>query len=180
MTRSPRITPGRFKDLGPINWAITRVVAKVGRVDDAHLFSTLARTGLQFTGWLHYSSTLMPGGKLSRLDTELTILRVAHLRTCDYEMDHHIRISRHVGVTREMLEQVRQGPTDPAWSDRHRALLTAVDQLVQTKDLDDVGWKALAEHYTERELVEFCLIVTQYDGLATTIGVLGIERDFDR
>lgn len=154
------------------------MLSKGARVDDAHLFSTLGRTGISFTGWLHYSSTLMPGGKLSRHDTELTILRVAHLRDCAYEMDHHKRIGRGAGVTKAILEQVRTGPSDPAWSDTHRALLTAVDQLVQTKDLDDDTWAALAEHYSERQLVEFCLLVAQYDGLATTIGVLGIERDF--
>ncbi len=27
-------------------------------------------------------------------------------------------------------------------------------------------------------MIEFCLLVTQYDGLATTIGTLRIERDF--
>lgn len=130
-----------------------------------------------FSGWLYYSANLMPGGKLSRLDTELSILRVAHLRESEYEMDHHIRLGRRAGVTRELLEQVKRGPSDPTWSDAHRAMLTAVDQLVQTKDLDDATWATLAHHFSERQLVEFCLLISQYDGLATTIGVLGIQRD---
>lgn len=178
MTRSPRIPPGTFKDLGPINWALARLLSKGARVDDAHLFSTLGRTGVSFRGWLHFSSTLMPWGKLSRHDTELTILRVATLRDCAYETDHHKRIGRRAGITKAIYEQVRTGPSDPAWSDTHRALLTAVDELVQTKDLTDETWSALSEHYSDRELIEFCLLVAQYDGLATTIGVLGIERDF--
>ena len=41
----------------------------------------------------------MPGGKLPRADTELVILRVAHLTECDYEWDHHERIGRRAGLS---------------------------------------------------------------------------------
>lgn len=47
-----------------------------------------------------------------------------------------------------------------------------------TKNLSDETWASLAQFYDDRRLIEFCLLVTQYDALATTIGVLRIERDF--
>lgn len=103
---NPRIPPGRFKDLGPINWGIWRVLSKAAGAPDAHLFSTLGRTGGLFRGWLHYSGSLMPGGKISRHDTELIILRVAHLRDCGYEMDHHIRLGRKAGIDAEELARI--------------------------------------------------------------------------
>jgi len=173
-----RIQPGRLKELGPVNWVLWRILSKGAGAADAHLFSTLGRTGGLFRGWLHYSGKLMPGGKLSRYESELVILRVAHLRTCGYEMDHHIRLGRRAGVTADILERVLAGPTVDGWTDRDRALLAAVDELVGTKDLSDGTWKALAEHYDERRLIEVCLLVAQYDGLATTIGTLRIQRDF--
>lgn len=175
---APRIRPGRLKELGPVNWALWRVLSKGAGAADAHLFSTLGRTGGLFRGWLHFSGKLMPGGKLTRYESELVILRVAHLRGCRYEMDHHIRLGRRAGVTADILERVLAGPGEPGWSDRDRVLLTAVDELVTTKDLGDATWTALAAHYDERRLIEFCLLVAQYDGLATTIGTLRIERDF--
>lgn len=174
----PRIEPGRFKELGPINWVLWRALSIGMGADDAHLFSTLGRSGGLFRGWLHFSGRLMPGGALSRYETELVILRVAQLRDCDYEMDHHVRLGRRAGVTKEILQQVVAGPTAAGLSDRDRTLLTAVDELVTTKDLGDATWSALAEHYDERRLIEFCLLVAQYDGLATTIGTLRIQRDF--
>ena len=134
---NPRIPPGRFKDLGPINWGIWRVLSKAAGAPDAHLFSTLGRTGGLFRGWLHYSGSLMPGGKISRHDTELIILRVAHLRDCGYEMDHHIRLGRKAGIDAEELARIIEGPGASELSPRHRAILTAVDELVTTKDVTD-------------------------------------------
>lgn len=176
----PRIAPGGFRELGPLNWALCRVISLGAGTPDAHLFSTLGRTKGLFRGWLHFSAKLMPGGKLPRHETELAILRIAHLRSCAYEMDHHIRLGRRAGVTPEILERVLAGPTAPGWNDTHRALLTVVDQLVDTKAVDDKAWAELAQHYDERKLIEIVLLIAQYDGLATTIGALGIQRDAHR
>ncbi|WP_225726189.1 MULTISPECIES: carboxymuconolactone decarboxylase family protein [unclassified Nocardia] len=176
-TRQPRIAPGRLRELGPINWAVWQVLSRAIGTDDAHLFSTLGRTGGLFRGWLHFSGRLMPGGKLPRHESELVIIRVAHLRECAYEMDHHIRLGKRAGITEEILERLRTGPSAPEWSAKHRALLTAVDQLVGTRDIDDATWAELAAHYDERMLIEIVLLINQYEGLASTITALRIERD---
>ncbi|MFI9510782.1 carboxymuconolactone decarboxylase family protein [Nocardia sp. NPDC052566] len=173
----PRVSPGRFRELGPINWVVWQVLSRAAGTDDAHLFSTLGRTKGLFRGWLHYSGKLMPGGRLPRHESELVILRVAHLRDCAYETDHHIRLGKRAGVTSEILERLRTGPSAPGWSDKHRALLGAVDQLVRTRDIDDDAWAALAAHYDERTLIEIVLLVNQYEGLAATITTLRIEQD---
>ncbi|WP_227999278.1 carboxymuconolactone decarboxylase family protein [Nocardia australiensis] len=173
----PRISPGRFRELGPINWVVWQVLSRAAGTDDAHLFSTLGRTRGLFRGWLHFSGRLMPGGRLPRHESELVILRVAHLRDCEYEMDHHIRLGKRAGVTTEILDRVRSGPTAPDWSAKHRALLTAVDQLVGTRDIDDTAWTALTAHYDERSLIEIVLLANQYEGLASTITALRIQRD---
>lgn len=175
---TPRIPPGRFKELGPINWTVWRVLSMASRTPDAHLFSTLGRTGGLFRGWLHYSGKLMPGGRLSRFESELVIIRVAHLRGCGYEMDHHERLGRRAGVTPAILDRILEGPGAPEWNDKQRALLTAVDELVTTKELGDGTWSALTAHYDDRRMIEIVLLVTQYDGLATTIGTLRLDRDF--
>lgn len=174
---SPRVAPGGLRELGPLNWLVWRVLSRAAGTPDAHLFSTLGRTRGLFIGWLHYSGKLMPGGRLPRHDSELVILRIAHLRGCGYEWDHHVRLGRKVGLTPEILEQVKQGPTAPEWSDHHRALMTAVDQLIHNRTVDNEQWDLLAKEYDERRMIEFTLLVAQYDGLATTIGVLGIPRD---
>src|SRR5262249_4809353 len=155
--------------LGPINWALCRVISRATGVPDAHLFSTLGRQRALFRAWMFFASRMMPGGTISRHETELVILRVAHLRQCHYELDHHIRVGRRAGVGPELVERIFAGPGAEGWSDRHRALLSAVDALLQTRNIDDPGWDALRSHYREEQLVELCLLVGHYDMLATTI-----------
>ncbi|MFE3960411.1 carboxymuconolactone decarboxylase family protein [Nocardia sp. NPDC059091] len=177
VSTKPRIAPGRLRELGPVNWVVWQALSRAAGTEDAHLFSTLGRTGGLFRGWLHFSGRLMPGGKLRRYESELVILRVAHLRQCEYETDHHIRLGRRAGVTAEILDRLREGPAAAGWSAEERALLTAVDQLVTTRDLDDATWQSLADHYDERRLIEIVLLTNQYEGLASTITALRIQTD---
>ena len=58
---------------------------------------TLGRHRPLFRGWLRFAGRLMPGGKLPRRETEMVILRVAHLRQCAYEFEHHARLARRAG-----------------------------------------------------------------------------------
>lgn len=174
----PRIAPGSLRELGLFNWVVCRVLSRAAGTRDAHLFSTLARQRPLFRAWLRFSAQMMPGGTLGRRDTELVILRVAHLRQCRYEQDHHERLGRRAGLDAEALARVAVGPGASGWSERHRALLGAVDALVHTRDIADEAWSALRGHYTEAQLIELCLLVGQYEALATTIATLRIERDF--
>lgn len=161
-----------------MNWVVNRIVAKGMGVDQGRIFATLGRTGGLFRGWLFYSSKLMPFGKLSRKDTEMVILRVAHLRECQYELDHHIRLGKRAGIDADLRALIFAGPESSGLTPAQRALLTAADELVTTKALSDENWAALTAHFDERRLIEFVLLVTQYDGLATTIGTLRVQRDF--
>ncbi|TDP42889.1 carboxymuconolactone decarboxylase family protein [Nocardia ignorata] len=176
-TPLPRISPGRLGELGPINWVVWQVLSRAAGTADAHLFSTLGRTRGLFRGWLHFSGKLMPGGRLPRAEAELVILRVAHLRDCGYEADHHRRLGRKAGLTAVEVDRVAAGPEAEGWTPRQRALLTATDRLVTTREIDDAAWAELAAHYDERLLIEIVLLVNQYEGLASTITTLRIERD---
>ena len=51
----------------------------------------------------------MPGGTLPRRETELVIIRVAHLAGCDYEREHHLRLGRRAGVTDEDVLRLDRG-----------------------------------------------------------------------
>lgn len=176
---TPRIEPGGFRELGLINWTFSRVASRVIGVPDAHIFSTLGRARGLFRGWLHFSAMMMPFGRISRHETELVILRVAHLRECQYELDHHTRLGARAGVTPEIARRVCDGPEAQGWRPNEQALLAAVDQLVLTKDIDDEAWRTVGAYYDRRQQLELVLLIGQYDSLATTLGVLRVQRDFE-
>lgn len=173
---TPRIEPGGLRELGLFNWVFARGASKVQGVDDAHIFSTLGRSKGLFRGWLYYSSRMMPFGKLSRKDTEMIIIRVAHLRSCDYEMDHHRKLGKRAGIDESTMGRILEGP-DAGWGDRERSLLLAVDEMVQDRDISDPTWAGLARHLDEPKQISLVLLVSQYDSLATTLGVLRVQRD---
>ena len=156
------------------------MAGRVGGTGPPNLFLTLGRHRKLFRGWLRFAGRLMPGGTLPRRETELVILRVAHLRSCRYEFDHHVHLGRRAGVKRADVARVTEGPGAEGWSIRERALLTAVDRLHHDRDLDDATWDALRGHLDERRAIELCMLVGHYEMLATTIAALRIQPDRPR
>ncbi len=176
-----RIPPGDFRRLGPINWVIAKVSARVVRAPQMHLFATLGQHRLLFLCWAIYGTRLMRG-RLPAADSELVILRVAHLRECEYELQHHRPMARRVGLDAEAQAAIFAWPEtlDPVQARltvRQQALLAATDEFVKDRTVTDITWQQLAVHLDHRELIEFCLLASQYDGLAATISTLKIPLD---
>jgi AhpD family alkylhydroperoxidase len=174
---SARIAPGGRSDVGLLGWIVSSVAGMVAGTEPPNLFLTLGRHRRLFRGWLHFAGRLMPGGVLPRRETELAILRVAHLASCRYEFDHHVRLGRRAGLGQADFDRVVQGLEAPGWTDRERALLTAVDRMHADRDLDDPSWESLRAHLDEREAIELCLLAGHYEMLATTIATLRIQPD---
>ena len=177
---APRIAPGGRADVGPVTWTLARVAGRATGTRPPHLFLTLGRHRRLFRGWLRFAGRLMPRGRLPRRDTELVILRVAHLRGCAYEWEHHVRIGRRAGIGPADLARVAEGPAAAGWSARERAILAAVDELHVTGDLGDAAWDALRGHLDDRDLIELVLLAGHYELLATAITTLRIQPDRPR
>jgi AhpD family alkylhydroperoxidase len=174
----PRIPPGGRGELGPVTLAFSRLAGRAMRTErPPNLFTTLGRHGGLFWGWLMFAGRLMPGGKLPRRETELVILRVAHLRGCAYEFDHHVRLGRRAGVGVDDVARVIEGPAAEGWGERERAILTAVDELHERRDIGDEQWAELSRHLSPKLMIELTMLVGHYEMLATTIQTLRIETD---
>ena len=177
---APRIAPGGRAEVGRLTWTLARVAGRATGTRPPHLFLTLGRHRRLFRGWLRFAGRLMPRGRLPRRDTELVILRVAHLRGCAYEWEHHVRIGRRAGIGPADLARVADGPGAAGWSARERAILAAVDELHATGDLGDAAWDPLRGHLDDRDLIELVLLAGHYELLATAITTLRIQPDRPR
>ena len=172
-----RIEPGGRRELGLPMWTFTRIAGRVSGTEPMKLFRTMGRHRGLFRAWLWFGGRLMPGGKLPRRETELVILRVAHLRSCEYEREHHVRMGRRVGLDDADLARVQEGPSASGWSPREAAVLTAVDEIDERGDVSDAAWSALSEHLKPKELIELVMLAAHYEMLASFIGTLRIEPD---
>lgn len=179
MTKA-RIAPGGRREVGLGTWLLSHGAGLAAGTAPPNLFLTLGRHRRLFRGWLRFAGRLMPGGRLPRRETELVILRVAHLRGCAYEFDHHVHLGRRAGVDDHDVADVVEGPTAPAWSARERAILAVVDALHHEGDVDDDTWAAMRAHLSERDAIELCLLAGHYEMLATTITALRIEPEARR
>ncbi len=141
------------------------------------LFTTLARHRRLFRPWLRFAGGLMPGGTLPRDESELVILRVAHLTGCAYEWHHHERLGARAGLATEEIARVRVGAEAPEWTPRRKLLLAAVDELHRDGRIGDELWERLSAQWSATELIELCLLTGHYIMLAMTINSLGIQLD---
>jgi AhpD family alkylhydroperoxidase len=158
---------------------MAKVAARRMRVPEMHLFTILGQRQLLFWTWSVYGGRLLRG-RLPAIDTELVILRVAHLRACEYELQHHRRMARKQGLDAEMQAAIFAWPDVEAadqLSERQRALLAATDEFVKDRTITDGTWQQLTAHLDRRQLIEFCLLTSQYDGLAATMSALDIPLD---
>ncbi|OSC42640.1 carboxymuconolactone decarboxylase family protein [Mycobacterium decipiens] len=181
-----RLPSGQLRQLGPVNWVLAKLGARAVRAPEMHLFTTLGHRQVLFWVWLIYGGLLLRG-RLPRVDTELVILRVAHLRACEYELQHHRRMARRAGLDAQTQATIFAWPEVPGGdgprrvlSARQQALLSATDDLIKERSIADDTWQRLASHLNRRQLIEFCMLATQYDGLAATITALEIPLDNPR
>ena len=148
------------------------------RLPRVHLFTTLGQHKRLFWSWLPLGAMLLGLGKLRRRDTELVILRVGHLRGCEYELQQHRRIALRRGIDTELQAKIFEGPGADGLSDRDAALLTATDEIIETRTISPQTWQWLSRHLERTQLIEFVTLAGQYDALAATISALQIPLDF--
>jgi alkylhydroperoxidase family enzyme len=172
---APRIPPARPRELRPLARILARVAARVTGTGPPNIFTTLGRHPRLFRAWLRYSAHLMPFGRLPRSDTELVILRVAWRCRSAYEWHQHVPLALRMGLTPDEIAGVVEEVPGHAFTERQQTLLAASDEVLDHRRLSDATWSAVQATLGGRETLELCLLIGNYQGLASTIGGLGIQ-----
>jgi 4-carboxymuconolactone decarboxylase len=148
-----------------------------GRLGDNNIFSTFARHGALLRAWLPFGGFLLGGGVLPARERELLILRTGYNCRSPYEWGQHVRISEGLGIDREEILRVAEGPDADGWSQADAALLRAADELHEHSKISDGTWAQLAESHDERYLIELTMLVGHYHLVAFTLNSLEVELD---
>ena len=171
---APRIAPAHPHELGPLARIVSEVAGRVTGTGPPNLFTTLGQHPRLFRAWLRYSARLMPFGRLPRSDTELVILRVAWQCRSPYEWHQHVPIALRLGLTPDQVAGVADSLAG-GFTERQRMLLAVTDEMLSRRGVSDATWRAVHSTLSEREAIELCLLIGNYQGLATAIGGLGIQ-----
>ena len=131
----------------------------------------LTKEFLRFNVHLLFNSTLPP-----RL-RELAILRVAHRTDSPYEWAQHVKMGLREGLTDGDIADVQRGH---AADEFDRAVLAAVDELLDTYELSDATWSALGERFDKRQRMDFVFTVGCYVTVSMALKTFGVELEQER
>lgn len=130
------------------------------------VFGVMLRDPGLFRCQMDMGVQLLGKGSISKRERELAILRTGWLCRAPYEWGEHVDIAKRYGVTGEEIERVTIGSTAPGWNDHDRAILKAVEELLDDRMISDATWNELAKSWDERQLMEFPVLVGQYFTIA--------------
>lgn len=174
----PRIPAARPRELRPLARTVAELSGRITGSGPPNIFTTLGQHPHLFRAWLYYSAHLMPFGRLPRPDTELVILRVAWRCRSVYEWRQHVPLALRIGLGAEQIETIAGDDATNGFTDRQRALLAVSDDLLAQRAMSESTWRDARANLTDRELIEACLLVGHYQGLASAIGGLAIEPEW--
>ena len=126
------------------------------------LFRTMARNPRVFGKM--FAGGLLDKGSLSLRQREVVIDRTTARLGAEYEWGVHIAFfAEKVGFDAERIAATVHGPAEsPCWSADERALLAAVDDLVDRRTIGDERWDELAAHFDEAQIIEVIALVGYY------------------
>lgn len=176
-TSPPRISPARPHQLKPLARIVATLTGRLTGGGLPNIFTTLGRHPRLFRAWLYYSAHLMPFGRLPRGDTELVILRVAWRCRSVYEWRQHVPLALRIGLTADQINAIADHASISGLTDRQRTLLAVADELLGERAIAEPTWSSARTTLTDRELIELCLLVGHYQGLASAIGGLAIAPE---
>ncbi|MBL7493255.1 carboxymuconolactone decarboxylase family protein [Frankia sp. AgB1.9] len=131
----------------------------------------LARAFMVLNGHVLLDSTL------TTRQLEILALRVAARRASPYLWAQHLFAGREAGLTDEEIARVAFGPKAPFLVPLERALLCAVDDLVDDGSLSDRTWESLAAELDVRQLLDVIVTVGCYATMASFMTSLDLEPD---
>jgi 4-carboxymuconolactone decarboxylase len=172
---SPRLPPA-----GSFDEAQHAALAKSPRRPDGrplNLFATLVRRPALMTRVNALGGYFTTRALLGDRARELVILRVAGTLRCEYEARHHRPAGERAGLSEAELDAAQDPSRDHDWSAEDRALLDAVDELVEHRALSDERWAALSAVLDDDRCLEVLVLTGFYAMVAGTINGAGIEPD---
>jgi 4-carboxymuconolactone decarboxylase len=165
-----RIAPLQPEEFDAEATALVIKVRKALGIDEMDIipsvFGVMLRKPGLFRCQMELGVELLGKGDIPARERELAILRCGWLCGAPYEWGEHVDISKRYGVTAEEVERVTQGSSAEGWSDHDRAVVKAVEELIEERMISDTTWEILSLSWSERQLLELPILIGQYFTIA--------------
>jgi len=172
--QAPRIAPLSDAELSPEQSEALEAF-RPGPV--LNIFRTLARAPkalTRFNSWGGY--ILSRRNDLPAREREIVILRTGFLCKSGYEWTQHVRIGLREGLTEDEIARIKRG-ADAGWSDADAALIRASDELHADQFITDPTWRALGQHFSEKQCMDVVFTAAQYTQVSMFLNTFGVQLD---
>ncbi|HEY1707311.1 MAG TPA: carboxymuconolactone decarboxylase family protein [Rhizomicrobium sp.] len=169
----PRIAPLTDAEFTPEQKEILEPMG--GRI--LNIFRTLVREPKAikaFLAWGNY--VLSKRNALPAREREIVILRIGFLCKSGYEWTQHVAIGKREGLSDDEIARIKQG-AGAGWSAADAALIRASDELHEDQFITDATWKALAEHFSQKQCMDVVFTAGQYTQVSMILNSFGVQLD---
>jgi 4-carboxymuconolactone decarboxylase len=173
--RQPRIPPVQEREWTTTQREMLEPLAKRGLL--INVFKTMARHPPLLQQTIDAGLYFYAESTLSPRDRELLILRVSWLCHAEYEWASHVQRAQEAGLTEHDITRITHGPDADGWRPLENLLLRAVDELHTKAFITDDTWNALAQQYTEPQMMDLVCTVGQYTLGAMALNSFGVQLD---
>lgn len=138
----------------------------------------LARNLALSDAWLPFTDMLAGAdATLAPEHRELVILRVAWRAHSGYEWTQHVRSGRGAGLTEAQIDAIGHGAAAEGWTPLERALLRAVDEMIDRFAVGEETWATLAASFDGAQMLELLFLIGGYVCLAYVLNSVGLQPD---
>ena len=167
----------RLQPLPPDQWPAELAGIKQRLGSPLNIHSTMAHNAALVAAWMPYRYHIVRDSSLEPRHRELLILRTAVNCDASYEWDHHVVRGREAGLTDEEIERAKDGPDAPGWSPAEAALLAAADECKRDAKLSDDTYRALTEHFDDKQLLDLISTVGVYLTIAVMVNSFDVPLE---
>jgi len=173
----PRLQPLELNEISMPKRILMEVMVSVGTANCTNLYRTMFRNFRLYFPFARLNAKMMPGGELTRRQTEIAVLRVGWKTRSRYEWGQHVDIGLRIGLTASDILRISQGPDAAGWDECEGAIVRAVDELLDSNVISDATWQVLGRYFNARLMIELILLIGSYTALAGALNSVGVELE---
>jgi 4-carboxymuconolactone decarboxylase len=170
MGKPQRIAPIPEDELPPEALEVSITLRKAFGLPENGTVPEVFRTMLvhpgMFRAQMEMGVELAARGAIPPREREIAVLRNAWLLGAPYEWGEHVDTAYRCGLSREEVERIRLGSSEPGWNEEDGAICKAVEELRDNAMISDATWQTLAKYWDDKQMMEFPILIGQYTLIA--------------
>lgn len=151
------------------------VLTLMAKLPNYNIFRMLARCEQVFSTFIRFNDAVLNRTLLDPVLREAAIIRVGHRCGAAYEVHHHERIGRTLGMDDATLRALAPGQDLTLLGPRIALVVIAADELCGSPQLSSTTLGRLRDFLSDREVIELVFSIGCYMMVARLLLTCGVE-----